>query len=451
MFKSVCIIWMYLNRQIIFSINELYKNREEIKSGKHYIKIKFYDAGNQECLAEEKLDLEVLDVELPNQTLLYTAWFHCDCLADTYGVEVFSDKFFELMRPYVSLAAKHGMNMILLPAFTPPLDTPIDRERKTTQLVRINLNNGEYSFDFSLMKKYIELCRECGIENFEHNHLFSQWGAEHAPKIIATVDGECKRIFGWETDSKSEEYATFLYCYLKALKKFLKEMNMEKHIIFHISDEPPIKLITFYENALSIVKEELKDYVYGDALSNYDFYEKGFTKLPIVAVNSPEIDKFVENCADYWAYFTNGELTDNSPNRTIPVPSARNRVIGVQMYFCGAKGFLHWGYNYYYGVLSHGIFNPMINPCGYKQIPGASYVVYPDITGEPIPSLRMKVFYEAINDYGALQLLETLIGRESVLGFIEKNVGKVNYKYSPTNEELFNLRQKINDEILKNI
>lgn len=431
-----------------FTINE---NGEEIPAGKHYIKVLFYDAGNKECIGEETLDLVVIDAKLPKQTLTYTAWFHCDCLADIYGVEVFSDKFFEIMRSHVALAAKNGMNMIMLPAFTPPLDTPFGKERKTTQLVKVEVNNGEYSFDFSLMKKYIELCRECGIESFEHNHLFSQWGAEHAPKIMATVEGEYKRIFGWETDSKSKEYVVFLKCYFKALKCFLKEMNLENNIMFHIADEPPIKLISYYENARRVVADELKDYICSDALSDFEFYRKGYSKRPIVAVNSPEIDEFVANCEDYWVYYTNGELKDNVSNRTISVPSARNRVMGVQMYVGGAKGFLHWGYNYYYGTLSRGLFNPMINPCGYKQLAGASYIVYPDITGEALPSLRMKVFYEAINDYGALQLLESLIGREAVLQFVEKAVGKVDYKYSPTNQELFEFRQKLNDEILKNL
>ncbi len=453
-------IWTEQNQKYLLeSVNDSYKglwftineNGNEIPVGNHYIKVLFCDAGNKECIGEETLDINVIDAKLPKQTLTYTAWFHCDCLADMYSIEVFSDRFFEIMRSYVKLAAKTGMNMIMLPAFTPPLDTPFGKERKTTQLVKVELINGEYSFDFSLMKKYVELCRECGIESFEHNHLFTQWGAEHAPKIMATVEGEYKRIFGWETDSKSEEYIIFLKCYFKALKCFLKEINLENNIMFHIADEPPIKLISYYENAISIVADELKDYICADALTDFEFYRKGYSKRPIVAVNSSEIDKFVANCRDYWVYYTNGELKDNVSNRTISVPSARNRVIGVQMYVGGAKGFLHWGYNYYYGALSRGLFNPMIDPCGYKQIAGASYIVYPDITGEAIPSLRMKVFYEAINDYGALQLLETLIGREAVLQFIEKTVGKVDYKYSPTNQELFDFRQKLNDEIFKNI
>jgi len=453
-------IWAEQNQKyLIESANDSYKglwftineSGEDIKAGKYYIKVLFYNSDNRECIGEEKLDLNIINAKLPKQTLTYTAWFHCDCLADTYGVEVFSDGFFEIMRSYVTLSTKTGMNMMLLPAFTPPLDTTPGKERKTTQLVKVEMNGGRYSFDFSLMKKFIELCRECGIESFEHSHLFTQWGAQNAPKIMATVNGEYKQIFGWETDSASDEYSSFLKCYLKALKVFLKEMKLEKNIMFHVSDEPPIKHISYYENALSVVREELKGCVIGDALSDFEFYKKGYTNRPIVAVISSEIDDFAKKCDNYWVYYTNGELTENVSNRIISVPSARNRVIGLQMYVGGAKGFLHWGYNYYYGCLSHGLFNPMINPCGYKQLAGASYIVYPDITGEALPSLRMKVFYEAINDYGALQLLESLIGKEAVMKFIEKTVGMVNYKYSPTNQELFEFRQKLNDEIFKNI
>lgn len=431
-----------------FTINE---NGEEIKPGRYSVKVLFFNARSGECAAEETLRLEVIGAKLPKQTLLYTSWFHCDCLADTYGVEIFSDRFFEIMRSFVTAAAKTGMNMILLPAFTPPLDTTPGKERRTAQLVQVERKGEEYRFDFSLMKKYIELCRECGIRNFEHSHFFTQWGAKHAPKVMATVDGEYKRIFGWETDSASEEYAAFLKSYIMALKAFLKKMDLENHIMFHISDEPDIKYISYYENAQKIVGEEIKGYACGDALSHYEYYAKGYTKRPIVIVDSEEMEQFVANCSDYWVYYTGNQLTQGCSNRIIPTPSARNRVIGLQMYVSGAKGFLHWGYNYYYGVLSHGLFNPIANPCGYNQLAGTSYLVYPSITGEAIPSLRMKVFYEGLNDYRALQLLENLTGREATLDFIEKTAGKVNYKFHPSNSEMVAFRQKLNQEIIKYI
>lgn len=431
-----------------FTINE---NGEEIKAGNHYIKVLFFDSSNQECLAEEKIELEVIDARLPDQTLIYTSWFHCDCLADMYGIDVFSDRFFEIMRSFVTEAAKTGMNMILLPAFTPPLDTGIGNERKTVQLVNVELRDGKYIFDFSLMKKYINLCKECGIENFEHSHFFTQWGAKHAPKIMATVDGEYKRIFGWDTDATSDEYASFLKMYLKEFKMLLKELNLEKNILFHISDEPNEECVSFYENAQKIVGEEIKDYMCGDALSHFEYYEKGYTKKPIVIVDSEEMDKFVNSCDDYWVYYTGNQLKCGCSNRIIQTPSARNRVLGLQMYVGDAKGFLHWGYNYYYDIISQGMFNPLLNPCGYNQLAGTSYLVYPDTRGKAIPSLRLKVFYEGLNDYRALQLLESLIGRVETLKFIKDAIGEVSYKFCPSGKQLFQFREKLNKEISKNI
>ena len=431
-----------------FTVNE---NGDDIKPGVYNIKIAFYSSRDSECIGEENLSLEIIAAKLPKQSLYYTSWFHNDCLADIYGIEVFSDEYFEVMRSFITEAAKTGMNMILLPAFTPALDTPIGGERKTVQLISVSRNGGEYSFDFSLMKKYINVCRECGIENFEHSHFFTQWGAKHAPKVMATVDGEYKRIFGWDTDSTSDEYVSFLDSYISALKVFLKETDLEKRILFHISDEPNEEWIDYYKNAQQTVGEKLKDFMCGDALSHFEYYSNGSVKIPIVLVDSDDIDKFVNEADNYWVYYTGSQLQNGCSNRIIPTPSARNRVIGLQMYVGGAKGFLHWGYNYYYDILSHGLYNPVQNPCGYNKLAGTSYMVYPGLDRVAIPSLRMKVMYEGFNDYGALQKLESFIGRKAVLDFIKQTLGEVNYHYCPTNGELFAFREQLNREIKKYI
>ena len=431
-----------------FTVNE---NAENIKPGTYEIKISFHSSRDSELLSEERLTLEVLPAKLPKQSLYYTSWFHNDCLADTYGIDVFTDEYFDVMRSFVIEAAKTGMNMILLPAFTPALDTPVGGERKTVQLVSVTVTGGKYSFDFSLMKKFINICRECGIENFEHSHFFTQWGAKHAPKVMATVDGEYKRIFGWDTDATGDEYAAFLDCYISELKVFLKEMDLEDKILFHISDEPDEEWIDFYKNAQKIVGDKLKDYMCGDALSHFEYYKNGSVKIPIVLVDSEDMDEFTEKADNYWVYYTGGQLQNGCSNRIIPTPSARNRVLGLQMYVGAAKGFLHWGYNYYYDILSHGLYNPVQNPCGYNKLAGTSYVVYPGLDRKAIPSLRMKVLYEGFCDYEALKFLESKIGREDVIAFIQDNIGKVHYHFCPTNVELFSFRQKLNEEIKKHL
>lgn len=432
-----------------FTINE---NGEELNSGDYTLDVIFCSCASGNEITREQLKLKIIDCKLPRQELLYTSWFHCDCLADLYGVEVFSDRHFEIIKSFTEEAVKTGMNMMLLPAFTPPLDTPVGKERLTVQLVKVIKKNGEYTFDFSLMERFIKLCLECGITHFEHCHLFTQWGARSAPKIMAYENGELKQIFGWDTDSKSEEYRKFLKSYLRAVLPFFEQLGLEKqNIFFHISDEPMEKHLDYYKNALDVIKEEIEGYPSGDALSHYKFFEDGSVSVPIVGVESKEMDKFIENCENFWVYYTGETLHSGLPNRIITTTGARNRILGTQMYFTGAKGFLHWGYNYYYDVLSHGLFNPVQNPAGYNATPGTSFIVYADSDGSAIPSTRMKVFYEAINDYRALQALEKLIGREEVKKVILEHFGEMNYRICTDNDNLLLFREKINNLIIKSI
>lgn len=420
-----------------FTVNE---NGAQIPAGEHYVTVRFLSAADGKEIGTKTAEITVADAYLPEQTLFYTSWFHNDCLADIYGVDIFSDRYFEIMESFVAEAAKTGMNMILLPAFTPPLDTPVGKERKTAQLVRISLENGEYSFDFSLMEKYMSLCLKCGIKYFEHCQLFTQWGAKAAPKIFADTPDGCKRIFGWETDSKSEEYSAFLKAYLRSLMKFLKNAGLEKNIFFHISDEPMPDNIEYYRNAKNIIKGEIGDCPSGDPLAHYEFFEDGSVQIPIISVNSPDMDKFTASCDNFWVYYTGESLYDGYTNRIITTPGARNRIIGVQMYMAGAKGFLHWGYNYYYDVLSHGLFNPLNDPCGYGGLPGTSFIVYPSPDGKAIASARMKVFYEGLNDYRALKLLESKIGKEQTKKAVLDFFGEMNFRTCPDNSNLIEFR-----------
>ena len=152
------------------------------------------------------------------------------------------------------------------------------------------------------------------------------------------------------------------------------------------------------------------------------------------------MDKFTANCDNFWVYYTGETLYDGYTNRIITTTGARNRIIGVQMYMAGAKGFSHWGYNYYYDVLSHGLFNPLNDPCGYGGLPGTSFIVYPSPDGKAIVSTRMKVFYEGLNDYRALKLLESKIGKEQTEKAVLDFFGEMNFRTCPDNSKLIEFR-----------
>ena len=114
-------------------------------------------AGRRECafsvvLPEGKatvsLTLAVVNALLPEQSLICTHWFYCDCLADQYQTPVFSKAHWQIIEKYIRFAVKHGINMILTPLFTPPLDTAVGKERPTVQLVGVTAKDYQYTFDF---------------------------------------------------------------------------------------------------------------------------------------------------------------------------------------------------------------------------------------------------------------------------------------------------------------
>src|SRR5699024_1152434 len=391
----------------------------DVPSGEHDIDITF-KTSDDETLATETFILDVLPVKLPEQTLIHTQWFHTDCIADQYDVPVFSKKHWTLIQKYAKTAADHGINMILTPLFTPPLDTEVGGERPTVQLVDVEKNGDDYTFTFEKLKQWIETVTESGIKYLEFSHLFTQWGAHHAPKIVATENGIERKIFGWETDATGDTYKSFLDQFLPELVTFIKQQGIENRVYFHVSDEPNIDHLESYKNASDIIHGHLSDFPIMDALSDYDFYKEGLVRNPIPSNN--HIEPFLENnVPDLWTYYCCGQYKEVS-NRFFIFPSARNRITGMQLYKYNIKGFLQWGYNFWFTQFSKKSLNPFENTeDGYVLPLDSSFIAYHCENG-PIESIRMEVFYEALQDQRALQLLGDLIGKEAVIKFLETDL-----------------------------
>ena len=430
-----------------FTVNE--SGQAQLPPGEHTVTVRFCSQSTCKTLAEVSVQLTVLPACLPPQTLLYTNWLHCDCLCDIHRVELFSDRFYAVLEDYVRKAVQNGMNMVLLPAFTPPLDTPVGRERRTVQLVGVTADPEEdrYHFDFTEMKRYLDVCRRAGATHFEHSHLFTQWGAKAAPKILATVQGGEKRLFGWETKANGGAYGAFLAQYLPALRAFLRGEGLDDKVLYHISDEPMEEVLEHYKAAVAAVRPYLEGCMVGDALSNYTYYEQGLVQTPIVATN--HLEPFLGRCPSLWCYYTSEQVMDGLSNRLLNLPSARNRVLGMQMYRHGIRGFLNWGYNFCYGVLSHGIYDPAVLPNGYAMNTGGGYITYPGRDDTCLQSIRQKVFGEGVNDMRALQLLEQLTDRETACRTLDAAFGQtVDFHTCPRSaEQLLTVREAINEAI----
>lgn len=421
---------------------------EKVPAGIYNIKLVFGDKEN--VLGESTFKLELIGARLPKSDIPVTQWLHPDCIATYHGCEMYSDKHWELIDKYMVLASEHGLNMILTPIFTLPLDTKIGAERPTFQLVEVEYKDGKYTFDFANLEKWLRLCRKNNFQYIELSHLYSQWGAGHTPKVVVTENGKKIKKFGWHTDSMSEEYKSFIIQLVPRLKKFLAENWDIDKVYFHISDEPSAADIEHYGEIYNFIKPLFGEVKQMDAISNYELCKLNYIENPVVAMVS--INNFLENgIEDMWVYYCCGEGKNNLSNRFIAMPSYRNRIIGAQLYKFSIKGFLQWGYNFYYSHHSTHPVNPYINNDGDGLFPaGDAFSVYPVNEGA-VPSLRLKVFNEALQDMMAFKLLEKYVGRDAVLKILDKD-GTLDFNtYSRNSRDVLINREKVNQMIKENL
>lgn len=373
--------------------------------------------------AEITFELTVLAEKMPEQTTKFTQWFHTDCIANVHNVEVYSEEHWELIDRYIARAADVGINMILTPVITPPLDTSIGLKRKCVQLASIEKTGDTYSFDFSKVRRFIGLLDKNGIKYIEIMHLFSQWGLRSTPNILVKENGKEDFLFNWDVSGQSEEYRNFLEQFIPALVAFLKAEGVFERCFFHVSDEPNTESLERYEYGSKLIRPMVEGAPIMDALSHIEFYEQGYTDMPVCAVGrlEPFLEKKLEN---QWTYYCCSPH-ENTTNRFMAQPSYRNRIVGLQMYKFGIKGFLHWGYNFYNEQGSQYPINPYMTTSSECAFPsGDPFSVYPDEKYGAIPSLRAIVFKEALQDIEICRALEAHIGKEAVVAMIDAAAGQ---------------------------
>lgn len=335
----------------------------------------------------------------PRRDFPVTQWFYADALCDWYHTELYHESFWPLLAAYLKDLAEHGVDTSHIPAFTPPTDGV----KRPTQLVRVRRDGDRYLFDWTLVLRWLQTAQAQGLKHFEWNHLFTQWGAQHAIRIYEG-HGETKRLL-WppETPATSPVYRAFLAQFLPEFHRFLCERGVLEQSFFHLSDEPHGDAhLANYRAARQMLRELAPWMKVMDALSEIAFAREGLTDTPIPVLSSaPE---FVREGVPAWTYFWSGPH-GRYLNRLLDTPLPKIRMAGWLFWRLRAQGFLHWGYNYWYRSQTTELINPYhVNDAhdwpGWS--PGDPFVVYPGEAG-PVDSLRWEVWAESLEDYALLQ------------------------------------------------
>jgi hypothetical protein len=196
-------------------------------------------------------------------------------------------------------------------------------------------------------------------------------------------DGQSVHMFGWHIKGSSDLYRNFLLQFLPELVNFLQNENVIEQCYFHLSDEPSLEHLENYRYAYELVVPLLGGAKTIEAISDIDFYEHGLISTPVSSNDhiEPFLEKQVKNL---WTYYCCGQ-GNKVGNRFLAMPSYRNRILGVQLYKYDIKGFLQWGYNFYYSQHSMFEINPYITTSASFTYPsGDAFSVYPG-KNEPLP------------------------------------------------------------------
>jgi len=350
-----------------------------------------------------KVLLAVHDLELePRRHFDIFHWFYVDALIDWYKTDMFDTRFWPICEHYIRNQVEHGQNAVFVPVFTPPLDGV----KRPSQLLIVHRRRNHYEFDWSDVRRYVRLADQLGVEKFEWCHLFTQWGVKHAIRIYEGQGREEKRLWPPETPACSPTYRNFLAQFLPAFHRFLQRENLLERSFFHLSDEPHgYEHLANYRAARELLRELATWMKVMDALSDIRFAREKLTDLPIPSIQVA-LDFLRENisCCCYYCCGPRGRYL----NRLLDTPLAKIAMHGFLFYRWPFRGFLHWGYNYWYQSQTRNLINPYFIQDGLHWAKGWAYgdtfLVYPGSNG-PVDSMRWEVLAESLQDYRLLQTL----------------------------------------------
>ncbi|WP_223829462.1 glycoside hydrolase domain-containing protein [Paenibacillus arenilitoris] len=309
-----------------------------------------------------------------------------------YGVETYSDEWFELMNEFAKVMTEYRTNMVWV-------RTDLFLNATGTDMSEF-VDGIPEDLDWSLFDRYVETYRNNGVTRFANQHLIH---------YLNKMPDEEKPTAAWNTALPESLPATdaFLTNYLTALHNHLKDkgwlggagMTWYQHIL----DEPNND---DHKNWWTYVAREIKEInaAIGSEFKTMDADPGalliGDRPKPYLDVMVPYTTKFHELKDQYKAEQTAGKdlwvytMEVNQPpwlNRFWTQPTLTGRLLYWNISQENVTGHLHWAWNAWY-----------VGPWN-----GDSYIVYPDKDNRTVKStLRHEAMRDGIEDYELLNIIK---------------------------------------------
>jgi glycosyl hydrolase family 123 len=334
-----------------------------------------------------------------------TNWISADSIWEYYKIKPFSERFWELADAFIKNLTEHNFNTIYSPIF----NARHEILKRPAQLLRVRrVADDKYEFDFSDVRRWINLARKNQAEYFEWTHFFTPapTSGRFPQRIFERWDSIGELLWPPEISATSSTYRKFLEQFLPQFKQVLEDEKILDHSFFHCADEPDGDVqMADYRKARGMLRELAPWIKVIDAMSDPRFANEGLTEIPVPSIATAHL--FSEANCPAWVYFCCGPR-GKFLQRLHDTPLPKLRMAGWLFYKLNAKGFLHWGHNYWFKFCTSDIDDPFQHPDvgAWPGLPyGDPFVVYPGPDG-PIDSIRWEVLAESLQDFALLQSAE---------------------------------------------
>lgn len=311
-------------------------------------------------------------------------WQHPAAIARVHNVALWSDKHFELMRPYYTMLANAGQKCITASI----MDEPWGHQTYDDfpGLIKwIKQTDGSWRYDYTVFDKYISFVMDCGIRQRINCYSMVPWALS-----FRYFDEAAKKDTVLKAEIGTAEYNLHWTNMLRDFTQHLKAKGWFD-ITTIAMDERPMKSMQVVIAILKTIDKnwkvalagnyhpQIEKYIYDYCIASNQTFPDAVLKRRI-AEGKPST---VYTCC-----------TENYPNGFTFSPPAEHVWIGWYAAAKGFTGYLRWAYNSW-------VKDPFVDSRFTAWPAGDTYQVYPGAR----TSIRFEKLIEGIQDFEKIRIL----------------------------------------------
>lgn len=436
----------------------------DAKPGQYAVTVRFFEAKGargERKIFEETLPFTVFPYVLPSPQQWrchLDLWQHNSNIARTFGVEPWSDEHFVEMEKVIATLSDLGQKSVTVVAGDCPWrgwgcyllkDHPATLFEYSMIFVRRE-KDGSFSYDFSALRRYIELCFSYGIRGditvyglmgiWSHMPLFAGSTPEDYPeqvliRYLDEADGCFKYL------KKTED----ILAYIRALFDALREMGVFD--LVRIGADEPADLAAYRKN-VALLRSLAPDIHFKMALDKTAAIRTFCENTDDIAASFPcscenrALLKDVKQKKGTRLLFYVCNIPKNAPNTVLHNELYESTALAAIGYLFGFDGFLRWAYTCWtQDPLKDIRYNNTALPAGDVNF------LYPAKSGGVLFSIRYFALRKMLQIYEMLHLLKDRGREEAIeeaLSLILKNKDVSTYMKDDfcTNEGIFSEENK---------